>query len=120
MITITLGLLLHARHALGQALQPCGHFMFALVTLLLMLVHRAQQPLKMTLQHLLEVIEVSRFLDTALQAIHLLTDLRIHLARGAAAVGVPVAGRLQIALEGLQPLVETLEVGLRIHAGRYR
>ena len=112
--TITLGFLLHAGHPRGQALQARRDFLLALVTLLLVLIHGAQQTFKVVLQHVLEPLEVSSLLHAALQAVDLFTDLRIQFPRRRAVVGVACAGRLQVALERLQALVELFEVDLEL------
>ncbi|MNE78358.1 hypothetical protein D3C80_1747530 [compost metagenome] len=49
-----------------------------------------------------------------MQAVDLLTELRVHLASGRTVVRVPVTGRLQVALEGFQALIELLEVHLEL------
>lgn len=102
MLAVTLGLLFHARYPLGQALQPCGHFLLALVTLLLVMVHGAEQAFQVTFQHLLEVVQIGRLLHAVLQAIDLFADLRVHLPRRRTAVGMALAGGLQVALEGFR------------------
>ncbi|MNV70944.1 hypothetical protein D3C71_1639310 [compost metagenome] len=111
---IALGFLLHARHPLRQALQTRCNFLLALVALLLVLVQGAEQALEVVLQYALEIFQVCRVLHAAVQAVDLLTELRVHLASGRTVVRVPVTGRLQVALEGFQALIELLEVHLEL------
>lgn len=99
MLAIALSLLLHIGNALGQAFQTRCRFLLALVTLLLVLVHRPEQAFEMALQYVLEAVQVGRALHAALQAIDLFADLRVQLAGRGATIGVAIAGNLQVPLE---------------------
>ena len=113
-LAVALGLLLHMGHAFSQAFEACGHFLFAQVTLLLVFIHGAEQAFKVAFEHLLEAVQVGGVLHAALQAVHLLANLCVQLPRGQAAVGVAVAGDLQMPLECLETLVELLEISLEL------
>ena len=76
-----LGFLLHVRHALGETFEARRDFLFPGIALLLVLIHGAEQAFEMIFQHLLEVIQVGSLLDTGLQAVDLLPDLRVHRPR---------------------------------------
>ncbi|MNM99634.1 hypothetical protein D3C81_1121990 [compost metagenome] len=113
-LAIALGFLLHAGDTLGQAVQAGGSLMLALVALLLMLVHGAQQAFEAAFKHMLEAVQIRRALDTALQAIDLLTQLIVHGSGRRAVVGMAVTGALQMALEGFQAFVELLEIDFEL------
>ncbi|MNT61852.1 hypothetical protein D3C72_1995240 [compost metagenome] len=54
------------RNPFGQAVQAGCHLLLALVALLAVLVHGAEQAFQMVLQDVLEIIQVGRFLHAAL------------------------------------------------------
>lgn len=78
---------------------------------MLVLIHGVQQAFEAVLRDELEAVHVRGALHTALQAIDLLTQLVVQFTRGAAVVGMPGTGLLQVALEGFQAPVELLQVG---------
>jgi len=51
-------------------------------------------------------------MHAVLQAVDLFADLRVHGLRGRPAVGMTVAGSLQIALERFESFVQSLQVSL--------
>ncbi|MNN75799.1 hypothetical protein D3C81_1921260 [compost metagenome] len=66
MLAKALGFLFHVGNPLGQALQAGRYLLLALVALLAVLVHGAEQAFQMVLQDVLEIIQVGRFLHAAL------------------------------------------------------
>ncbi|MNJ53003.1 hypothetical protein D3C77_483750 [compost metagenome] len=107
---ITHGFLLHARYPLSQPEQAAGHVLFALIALLLMLVHGAEQAFKAVFQNLLEAAQIGGTLHAGLQAIDLLTQLTVQIACRRRVVGMTFAGFMQMALERLQTLIELLQI----------
>ncbi|MNL08927.1 hypothetical protein D3C87_1296680 [compost metagenome] len=103
----TRGFPLHMRHPFGQVLQAGGHFLLALVALLAVLVHGAQQAFEMVFQNVLEILKVRCFVHAGLQAVDLFAYLRIQRMRCRAAVGMIGAGSLQVALERLEAFIES-------------
>ncbi|MNT14455.1 hypothetical protein D3C72_1494630 [compost metagenome] len=108
------GFLLHARYTFGQTLQAAGHVLLTLITLVLMLVHGAEQAFQAVFQNMLEAVKVGSTLNTALQAINLFTELVIQIAGGTRVVGMTFAGLMQMTLERLKSFVELLQICFKL------
>ena len=113
-LAVALGFLLHMRHPLGQALQVRGNFLFAGIALLLMLVHGAQQRLQAAFEDVFKAVEVRGVLHAALQIVDVFAQLGVHVIGCGTAFSMARTRRLEIALKGLQALVELLEVSLEL------
>ncbi|MOA52517.1 hypothetical protein D3C78_1758230 [compost metagenome] len=70
-----------------------------MITLLAVLVHRAEQAFEMILEHLLEAFQVIGLLHAALQAVHLFANLGVHFPGSRQVIRVVFTGGLQAALE---------------------